>query len=387
MKRVVQLLFFLNCLFVACPYCNAQTIIQMEEYSGVYRIPCKVNGAKMKLIFDTGADKVCLSLSMAEYLFDNDFLSKDDIKGSGSSAVADGSIVDHIKINIKDIEIQGMHLRNVEAVVIDGQNAPLLLGQSAIKKLGGFSISGNKLIIGINAPSKQGNKISMSEAEVKRLLEEANDAKSNGYYRVAIEKFTALYDLDLLQPLDVMSYAICYVFVEEFSSALDLFHTIQPTIESEYPSFKEDLYNWLGTCYEKTGDYNAALLYFEKAKYYTESYSYSQILIVYSIARVYQTQGNYYWSKKVLDDYRLNYLYDKKIKATDCWFNSSSNIDSYDKSILADLFYERALANDIYNDDCEKYMIIAAAWGSSKAIEWCKEFHINYLTKPSKYSY
>lgn len=123
------------CLCSFCFHCNAQTTIQMEEYGGVYRIPCKVNGAKMKLIFDTGANNVCLSLTMAEYLFDNELISKDDIIGRGSSTVADGSIVDHIIINIKDIEIQGIHLKNVEAVVIDGQNAPLLLGQSAIKNL------------------------------------------------------------------------------------------------------------------------------------------------------------------------------------------------------------------------------------------------------------
>lgn len=371
-------------LFVMTLTCNAQTIIQMEEYGGVYRIPCKVNGAKMKLIFDTGADKVCLSLSMAEYLFDNDFLSKNDIKGSGSSTVADGSIVDHIKIILKDIEIQGMHLRNVEAVVIDGQNAPLLLGQSAIKKLGVYSISGNKLIIGGNA---QPNKTTMSEADVERLLDEAKEAGSNGYYRVAIEKYTALHNFDLLQPLDMMSYASCHIHVDEYSKALDILQTIQPTIESEYPMIKDILYDNMGTCYEKTGDYHAALLNFEKAKYYSETYSYSQVLIVYSIANVYETQGYYYKSKRILDDYISNYLYDKNIKATDCWLNSSANIDSHDKFILADLFYKRALANDTYNNDCEKYMIIAAAWGSWEAIDWCKKNHINFLKKPSDYRY
>ena len=105
MKSFGRRLFLIICFCAIGMLGYAQTIIQMEEYGGVYRIPCKVNGAKMKLIFDTGADKVCLSLSMAKYLLDNDFLSKNDIKGSGSSTVADGSIVDHIKINIRDIEI------------------------------------------------------------------------------------------------------------------------------------------------------------------------------------------------------------------------------------------------------------------------------------------
>ena len=124
MKELAQKIVLAICLSMICHISNAQTIIQMEEYGGVYRIPCKVNGAKMKLIFDTGAESVCLSLTMAEYLFDNDFISNNDIKGNGSSQVADGSIVDHIKINIKDIEIQGIHLKNVEAVVFLRQDTP-----------------------------------------------------------------------------------------------------------------------------------------------------------------------------------------------------------------------------------------------------------------------
>ena len=119
----------------------AQTSIQMEPYNGVYRIPCTLNGAKMKFVFDTGASNVCLSMTMAEYLLDNGYITKEDIVGNGSSTVVDGRIVDHININIRDIEIQGFHLNNVRAVVIDGQNAPLLMGQSAIQKLGNIELS------------------------------------------------------------------------------------------------------------------------------------------------------------------------------------------------------------------------------------------------------
>lgn len=125
----------------------AQVTITMEQDGGVYKVPCVVNGAKMKFIFDTGAATVCLSESMAEYLLNNDYISKDDILGFGSSQVADGRIVDHVKINLKDIEIAGLHLKDVEAVVVEGQRAPLLLGQTAIQRLGKVSIDGNKLII------------------------------------------------------------------------------------------------------------------------------------------------------------------------------------------------------------------------------------------------
>lgn len=140
------LFMFLFCL-VLHTKSFAQTTIEMESYGGVYRIPCIVNGAKMKFIFDTGASSVSISLAIAEYLFDNGYIQKGDILGVGTSAVADGGIVDHINIRLRDIEIAGLHLKNVDAVVIDGQNVPLLMGQSAIQKLGPIELDGNKLII------------------------------------------------------------------------------------------------------------------------------------------------------------------------------------------------------------------------------------------------
>jgi len=142
MKKIL-----LTLLVIACTTLSAQVTITMEQEAGVYKVPCVVNGAKMKFIFDTGAATVCLSESMAEYLLDNDYISKDDFIGTGSSTVADGRTVSHLKIILRDIEIAGLHLKDVEASVVEGQRAPLLLGQTAIQKLGKVSIDGNKLII------------------------------------------------------------------------------------------------------------------------------------------------------------------------------------------------------------------------------------------------
>lgn len=37
---------------------SAQRVITMELDKGVYRVPCTLNGLKMKFIFDTGASSV-----------------------------------------------------------------------------------------------------------------------------------------------------------------------------------------------------------------------------------------------------------------------------------------------------------------------------------------
>lgn len=181
MKRLLLFLLF----FVSITL-SAEVTIIMEKDGGVYKIPCLVNGAKMKFIFDTGAATVCLSESMAEYLLDNDYISKEDIVGVGTSIVADGSEVEHLKIILKDIEIGGLHLNDVEASIIEGQRAPLLLGQSAIQKLGKISIENNHLIIeqGYNDDCY----IEESVYTFKQIKIKAEEGYSDGHYEQLLAK-------------------------------------------------------------------------------------------------------------------------------------------------------------------------------------------------------
>lgn len=148
MKKLVPLLSFL----LTAMSVLSQRTIQMEYINGVYRIPCVVNGAQMKMVFDTGASSVSLSLATALFLYQNGYISDNDFRDVGKSSTASGEIVDHMKLNIKDIEIGGLHLYNVEGIVMESLTAPLLLGQTAIQKLGTITIQGDKLIINSATP-------------------------------------------------------------------------------------------------------------------------------------------------------------------------------------------------------------------------------------------
>lgn len=157
----------------------AQKRIVMERESGVYKIPCKVNGAKMKMIFDTGASSVSISSSIAQYLYDNDYITKEDILGTGKSQVADGRIVDHVIINLRDIEIDGIHVQNVKATVSESLASPLLFGQSAIQKLGKISLNGNILTIENYTDNLSDEQIDELESKIQQAY---ND---NNYYLAA----------------------------------------------------------------------------------------------------------------------------------------------------------------------------------------------------------
>ena len=129
----------------------------MEKHGNVYYIPGKVNGLPMKFIFDTGASNVCLSLTEAIFMLKNGYIKESDLGDKSFSQIADGNIVENTKVILRNIEIGGITINNVAAVITNSLDAPLLLGQSAIQKLGPIQLDGNMLVIanGKNFPSEE----------------------------------------------------------------------------------------------------------------------------------------------------------------------------------------------------------------------------------------
>lgn len=52
-------------------------------------------------------------------------------------------------MNLKSIKFGGLTLRDVKASVTEGQNAPLLLGMSALKRLGTIEIDNQNKVLKI----------------------------------------------------------------------------------------------------------------------------------------------------------------------------------------------------------------------------------------------
>lgn len=127
----------------------AQTIIKMEKMNGVFVMPCKVNGLSLKFILDTGASDVTISLTEALFMLKNGYLSESDLIGTEYYKLANGDIQEGTKITLKTIEIQDLKLYNVKASIVHNMNAPLLLGQTALSKLGKmeFDFAKNTLTI------------------------------------------------------------------------------------------------------------------------------------------------------------------------------------------------------------------------------------------------
>lgn len=121
--------------------------IKMTSIGGVYQIPCYVNGVKMNFIVDTGAANVTISLTEAAFLAKNGYLSKEDVIGESYAKLADGKVIPNTEINLHSIEIEGIVITDVKAVIIENTTAPLLLGQSVLKKLGKIEMVGDSLFL------------------------------------------------------------------------------------------------------------------------------------------------------------------------------------------------------------------------------------------------
>ena len=128
---------------------SIRKIIPLKKSGGVYTVSCKVNGLALSFIFDTGASDVLISIVEAAYMLKHGYLSKNDILGSQYYSTASGDIMEGTTIIIKELEFEGIVLRNIKASVSSSIDAPLLLGQSALSKLGKIQIdySNNTLTI------------------------------------------------------------------------------------------------------------------------------------------------------------------------------------------------------------------------------------------------
>lgn len=293
MKSILSVIL-LNILLVCETF--SQKVIYMDRDGGVYKISCTVNGARMKMIFDTGASNVSLSRSMAEYLIENDYITKKDLLGETNVRIADGSIVKAYRVNLKDIEIGGMHIYNVEATISNSQYAPLLLGQSAIQKLGRISIEGNKLII--NSMGSTNN-----STYIQSLRSEIYNAEGAGRYSVALEKLKRLKSIDNLTGNDYCWLCICYFNLRQYKECI---LTAQEAFNYDVIT---DNHDRAVTLFYEADAYTALKYYREaeicllQAKDYTNSYDdladiYLRMGILYNNRGYFDTAINHYFTAR-----------------------------------------------------------------------------------------
>ena len=114
--------------------------VPFKEHAGVKFVHVQVNGVGWNMIFDTGCSSTLLSLSEARYLAEKGLLVQEDILGISQAQIADGSIVENMVVNLREVKIptsngSSIDCRNVQATVSENINAPLLLGNKVLDEV------------------------------------------------------------------------------------------------------------------------------------------------------------------------------------------------------------------------------------------------------------
>lgn len=106
--------------------------IRLTQEGGVHYVPVTINDTiELKFVIDTGASDVHIPADVALTLMRAGTISENDFLGRTAYRIADGSVVENAKLNLRTLQIGTKKLTNVQAS-IGSIESPLLLGQSAL---------------------------------------------------------------------------------------------------------------------------------------------------------------------------------------------------------------------------------------------------------------
>ena len=128
-------------------YEDKEAEIPFTMEGGICKVKCSVNSLPLYFVFDTGSSDVSISKVEASFMLKNDYLSMSDIKGKESFRTSTGELSEGTQVILKEVELCGLTLKNVKASVVNTQEAPLLLGQSVLSRLGIIEIDNDNKVI------------------------------------------------------------------------------------------------------------------------------------------------------------------------------------------------------------------------------------------------
>ena len=123
------------------------TELPFTQQDGINRVKCTINGLPLYFVFDTGAADVSISSVEANFMLKNGYLTNADFLGKQNYVTATGEIHEGTVINLREVRVGDVVLRDIKASVIKNQFAPLLLGQSCFRRFGTVEVDNKAHVI------------------------------------------------------------------------------------------------------------------------------------------------------------------------------------------------------------------------------------------------
>ncbi len=144
--------------------------VKLSYRGGVYHTPVTLNNSvRLEFVVDSGAATLYMPNDVFRTLIRTGTIQKSDILGEGRSETATGEIVNNTIVNIRQLQVGNQTIYNVEAA-IGGENASLLLGQSALKKLEPWSLNTKRKILTIKSRYSSNSQYNSSQSINKNQI-------------------------------------------------------------------------------------------------------------------------------------------------------------------------------------------------------------------------
>jgi clan AA aspartic protease (TIGR02281 family) len=128
--------------------------VNVKKKDGVFMIPIELNSIlKIDFVFDTGASDVSISPDIALTLIKAGTIKENDWLKGVYYKFADGSVAKSKRFKLKTLKIGELILNDVICSIANSIDAPLLLGQSVIQRLGNYTFDNQNNILYINSVS------------------------------------------------------------------------------------------------------------------------------------------------------------------------------------------------------------------------------------------
>ena len=114
--------------------------VKLEQDGDCYLVGANINGIPMKMTLDTGASTMSISIIEYEFLKKQKLISDSTVQVS-ECTIANGDTTKCFMIKIAQVSIGDTSVKNVDCMVMENPDAPLLLGMNVLNGLGGVSIN------------------------------------------------------------------------------------------------------------------------------------------------------------------------------------------------------------------------------------------------------
>jgi len=116
--------------------------VPFEESGGLKLLSVELNGTfTVRMILDSGCSGALISVAEAQHLYSKGVLTENDFLGKAKAMIADGSVVENMVVNLREVVIGGKIIcPNVEATVSSNTKAPLLLGNEVLNRTTSYTV-------------------------------------------------------------------------------------------------------------------------------------------------------------------------------------------------------------------------------------------------------